>query len=107
MWLSSPLRMVGIDTELLEALRAEEPGKPDQELSKISASIRRGLQIHPSETNPAMGEGRSVRAELAGVRDGAHDAGCAAGEFSGERRAVVKEAGVCAAPLRRLGERTS
>jgi hypothetical protein len=38
-----PVTMVGIDTELLEALRAEEPGKPDQELLEDLAHRKLGM----------------------------------------------------------------
>jgi hypothetical protein len=38
-----PITMIGFDTELLEQLRAEEPGKPDQELLEDLAHRKLGM----------------------------------------------------------------
>jgi hypothetical protein len=38
-----PITMVGVNTELLEELRAEEPGKPDQELLEGLAHRKLGM----------------------------------------------------------------
>jgi len=38
-----PVTMIGIDTKLLEELRAEEPGKPDRELLEDLAHRKLGM----------------------------------------------------------------
>ena len=69
-----PLTMVEIDTELLEALRAEDPGKPDQELLEDLAHRKLGMgAIRRIRSRFNLPEDEAIRVGVEAVHEARRD----------------------------------
>jgi hypothetical protein len=65
--------MVGIDTELLKALRAEAPGKADQELLEDLAHRKLGMSaIRRIRSRFNLSEDEAIRVGVEAVRQARH-----------------------------------